>query len=95
VALVSKKHRWLPAVAGQLPIPEPGGAGLARSRVRVAVVGLSVDRGKPASLGYVADLAEFAADPAGFMARLYAVYARGGPPSAVQRLPRQPTDDLG
>ena len=48
VAQVSKEHRWLPVLAGQLPVADPraGGPGAARSGVPLAVVGLSLDRGR-------------------------------------------------
>jgi aminoglycoside phosphotransferase (APT) family kinase protein len=78
---VDKEHRWLPVLAGQLPlrIPEPlakgePGCGFPRP--------WSVYRwidGQTAADGQVADLPQFAADLAGFLAALYRVDPSGGP----------------
>lgn len=82
MALISKEHRWLPVAAGQLPLPIPKPVALGSPAAGFAWP-WSVYRWieeSPASLGYVADLAAFAADPAGFLATLYAIDAWGGPP---------------
>ena len=82
---VSKEHRWLPVLAGQLPLPIPEPVALGR-----AAAGFlwpwSVYRwiqGEPACAGQVADLAAFAADLAGFLAALYGIDAAGGPPHGL------------
>lgn len=79
---VNKEHRWLPVLAGQLPLPIP--EPLARG---VPGCGYpwpwSVCRwleGSPAAAGGVANLGQFAADLAGFLAALYRIDAEGGPP---------------
>jgi len=82
VAQVSKEQRWLPVLAGQLPLPIPEPAALGRPAAGFPWP-LSVYRwieGEPACLGQVADLTAFAADLAGFLAALYAIDASGGPP---------------
>jgi aminoglycoside phosphotransferase (APT) family kinase protein len=85
VAQVEKEHRWLPVLARYLPlrIPEPvamgrPGAGFPRP--------WSIYRwieGDPASVDRIANLTEFAADLAGFLAALYAIDASGGPPAGT------------
>jgi aminoglycoside phosphotransferase (APT) family kinase protein len=82
VAQVEKEHRWLPVLARQLPLPIPEpvargrpGGGFPRP--------WSIYRwieGDHASVDRIANLAEFAADLAGFLAALYAIDASGGPP---------------
>jgi aminoglycoside phosphotransferase (APT) family kinase protein len=82
VAQVSKEHRWLPVLAGQLPLPIPEPVALGRPASGFPWP-WSVYRwieGEPASQGEVADLAVFAVDLAGFLAALYAVDTSGGPP---------------
>src|SRR5262245_59261077 len=81
VAQVEKEHQWLPALAGQLPLPIPQpiakgqpGNGFPRP--------WSIYRwieGGPASTGRIADLSEFAADLAGFLMALSAADATGAP----------------
>jgi aminoglycoside phosphotransferase (APT) family kinase protein len=81
VEQVDKEHRWLPVLASQLPlrIPEPlakgkPGCGFPRP--------WSVYRwidGQTAADGQVADLPQFAADLASFLAALYRVDPSGGP----------------
>jgi aminoglycoside phosphotransferase (APT) family kinase protein len=81
VEQVDKEHRWLPVLAGQLPlrIPEPlakGAPGCGFPRP------WSVYRwidGQTAAAGQIADLSEFAASLAGFLAALYRVDPSGGP----------------
>ncbi len=78
---VDKEHRWLPILASQLPlrIPEPlakgqPGCGFPRP--------WSVYRwidGQTAAIDTVANLLEFAADLADFLAALYRVDPSGGP----------------
>jgi aminoglycoside phosphotransferase (APT) family kinase protein len=81
VEQVDKEHRWLPTLAPQLPLPIPEplakgepGCGFPRP--------WSVYRwidGQTAAAGQVADLCQFAADLAGFLAALYKVDPSGGP----------------
>jgi aminoglycoside phosphotransferase (APT) family kinase protein len=82
VPQVSKEHRWLPVLAGRLPLPIPEPVALGRPAAGFPRP-WSVYRwieGEPACLGRVADLAAFAADLAGFLAALYGIDADGGPP---------------
>jgi aminoglycoside phosphotransferase (APT) family kinase protein len=82
VEQVDKEHRWLPVLARQLPLPIPEplakgepGCGFPRP--------WSVYRwidGQTAETGQIADLCEFAADLADFLAALYKVDPAGGPP---------------
>jgi aminoglycoside phosphotransferase (APT) family kinase protein len=79
---VSKEHRWLPVLAGQLPraIPVPLGQGAPGYGYPWP---WSVYRwldGEPAAVDRVADLGQFAADLAGFLAALYRIDPFGGPP---------------
>jgi aminoglycoside phosphotransferase (APT) family kinase protein len=81
-AQVAKEHRWLPVLSGQLPLPVPEPVALGRPAAGFPWP-WSVYRwieGEPASLGQVTDLADFAADLAGFLTALYAIDASGGPP---------------
>jgi aminoglycoside phosphotransferase (APT) family kinase protein len=81
VEQVDKEHRWLPLLARQLPLPIPEplakgepGCGFPRP--------WSVYRwidGQTAERGQIADLCEFAADLASFLAALYKVDPSGGP----------------
>lgn len=81
VEQVDKEHRWLPVLAPQLPLPVPQplvkgrpGCGFPRP--------WSVYRwidGQPAETGTVANLSQFAADLAGFLAALCNVDPTGGP----------------
>jgi aminoglycoside phosphotransferase (APT) family kinase protein len=85
VAQVSKEHRWLPVLAGRLPLPIPEPVALGRPAAWFPWP-WSVYRwieGEPACLGQVADLAAFAADLAGFLAALYGINASGGPPPGL------------
>jgi aminoglycoside phosphotransferase (APT) family kinase protein len=79
---VQKEQRWLPALAGQLPLPVP-------ELLAAGVPGCgfpwpwSVYRwidGIPVTEQTVPDLPRFAADLAGFLAALYRVDPAGGPP---------------
>lgn len=81
VPQVSKEHRWLPELARHLPlpIPEPLAQGIPGCGYPWP---WSVYRwldGEPAATGHVADLEQFAADLADFLAALYKIDARGGP----------------
>jgi aminoglycoside phosphotransferase (APT) family kinase protein len=85
VPQVSKEHRWLPVLAGRLPLPGPEPVALGRPAAGFPWP-WSVYRwieGEPACLGRVADLTAFAADLAGFLAALYAIDAGGGPPPGL------------
>ena len=81
VAQVEKEHRWLPRLAGELPLPIPHP--LARG---VPGAGYpfpwSVYRwldGEPASAGTVPDLVLFATDLGAFLTALYRIDPDGGP----------------
>ena len=85
VAQISKEHRWLPVLAGHLPLPIPEPVAVGRPAAGFPWP-WSVYRwieGEPACAGQVLGLATFAADLAGFLAALYAIDARGGPPPGV------------
>jgi aminoglycoside phosphotransferase (APT) family kinase protein len=81
VEQIDKEQRWLPVLARQLPLPIPEplakgkpGCGFPRP--------WSVYRwidGQTAEAGQIADLCEFAAGLAGFLAALYGVDPSGGP----------------
>ena len=79
---VRKEQRWLPVLAGQLPLPVPEllsagepGCGFPRPWSVYRWIG-----GAPVSGQTVADLPKFAADLAGFLAALYRIDPAGGPP---------------
>jgi aminoglycoside phosphotransferase (APT) family kinase protein len=82
VAQVSKEHRWLPVLAGQLPllIPEPVALGRPAAGFPRPWSVYRWIEGEPACLGQVVDLAAFAGDLAEFLAALHAIEASGGPP---------------
>ncbi len=82
VPAVHKEQRWLPVLAGQLPLPVP-------EPLAVGVPGCgfpwpwSVYRwidGTPVTEQTVPDLVQFAADLAGFLSVLYTIDPAGGPP---------------
>lgn len=79
---VDKEHRWLPVLARQLPLPIP--EPLARGRPGCGYPWpWSVYRwqpGEPAGQASLPDLPRFAADLAGFLARLHQIDPAGGPP---------------
>ncbi len=81
VEQVDKEHRWLPVLASQLPLPIPrplakGEPGCGFPRPWSVYQWID---GQTAAAGTVANLPEFAADLAGFLAALYAVDPSGGP----------------
>ena len=79
---VGKEHRWLPELAGRLPlpIPEPLAMGApAREFPRQWSVYRWLD-GDHATAGRVTDPGQFAADLADFLAALYQIDPAGGPP---------------
>ena len=79
---VDKEHRWLPILAGRLPlpIPEPLAKGApARGFPRQWSVYRWLD-GDRATPGRVTDPGQFAADLAGFLTALYQIDSAGGPP---------------
>lgn len=83
VPQVSKEHRWLPSLAPQLPlpVPEPLAQGVpGRGYPWPWSVYRWLD-GEPAETAGVADLEKLAADLAGFLAALYRIDPRGGPPA--------------
>jgi aminoglycoside phosphotransferase (APT) family kinase protein len=78
---VGKEHRWLPALAAQLPLPVPvplakgePGAGYPYSWSIYQWLA-----GEPASADRIADPVRFAVDLAGFLAALRSIDAAGGP----------------
>jgi aminoglycoside phosphotransferase (APT) family kinase protein len=85
VPQVSKEHRWLPVLAGQLPllIPEPVALGRPAAGFPWPWSVYRWIEGEPACLGQVADLAAFAADLAGFLTALHGIGAGGGPPPGL------------
>lgn len=88
VAQVEKEHRWLPILGRQLPLPIPtpvakGAPGCGFPRPWSVYGWLA---GAHATTKRVADLSQFAADLAGFLAALYAVDPRGGPPPVSRAL---------
>ncbi|HEV2070939.1 MAG TPA: aminoglycoside phosphotransferase family protein [Acidimicrobiales bacterium] len=82
-AQVDKEQRWLPVLAGQLPlaIPEPVALGHPN---RWFPWPWSIYRwleGEPATVGRISDLKVFAAELARFLGTLYRIDAGGGPPA--------------
>ena len=82
VPAVAKEHRWLPVLAGQLPlpIPEPLAAGEPGCGYPWPWSVYRWIAGTPVSEETVPDLPRFAADLAGFLAALYRIDPAGGPP---------------
>lgn len=81
VEQVEKEHRWLPVLARQLPLPVPEPLGKGEPGCgfpRPWSVYRWID-GQTAESGRVADLPQFAADLADFLAALYKVDPSGGP----------------
>lgn len=77
----AKEHRWLPVLARQLPLPIPEQLAIGEPGCGYPLP-WSVCRwidGQTAEAGQIADLREFAADLAGFLAALYKVDPSGGP----------------
>lgn len=81
VAQVEKEHRWLPRLAGHLPlpIPRPLARGVPGSGYPFPWSVYRWLSGEPASAGSVQDLVRFAADLAAFLAALYRIDPEGGP----------------
>jgi aminoglycoside phosphotransferase (APT) family kinase protein len=81
VEQVDKEHRWLPVLAGQLPlpIPEPLARGVPGNGFpRPWSVYRWID-GDPATAEGIADMPRFAADLADFLVALYQIDPAGGP----------------
>jgi aminoglycoside phosphotransferase (APT) family kinase protein len=81
VEQVDKEHRWLPVLAGQLPlpIPEPLARGVPGNGFpRPWSVYRWID-GDPATAEGIADMPGFAADLADFLVALYQIDPAGGP----------------
>ena len=81
VEQVDKEHRWLPVLAGQLPlpIPEPLARGVPGNGFpRPWSVYRWID-GDPATAEAIADMPGFAADLADFLVALYQIDPAGGP----------------
>ncbi len=78
---VDKEHQWLPRLARQLPlrIPEPLAEGAPGCGYPWPWSVYRWLEGEPAATAAVADLTQFAADLAQFLAALYEVDARDGP----------------
>jgi aminoglycoside phosphotransferase (APT) family kinase protein len=85
VAQIEKEHRWLPVLARRLPlpIPEPVAKGRPDDWFPRPWSIYRWIEGDPASTVRIADLTAFAADLAGFLAALYAIDGRGGPPAGA------------
>lgn len=82
---VDKEHRWLPALAPQLPLPIPAPLGRGVPAEGYPF-GWSVYRwipGAPASVGGIDDLTGFAVALAGFLTALQRVAPAGGPPAGA------------
>src|SRR5262249_28096057 len=94
-AAVDKEHRWLPVLAGQLPLPIPRPLGKGRPGCGFPSP-WSIYQwlpGEHASFERIGDLRQFAVDlagflralyrvsPAGFLRALYRVSPAGGPPA--------------
>jgi aminoglycoside phosphotransferase (APT) family kinase protein len=82
-AAVEKEHRWLPALAPNLPLPIPQPVAIGRPGGGYPWP-WSINRwlpGEPASVGRIADLTRFATDLADFLTALYAIDAADGPPA--------------
>jgi aminoglycoside phosphotransferase (APT) family kinase protein len=107
VAQIDKEHRWLPVLAGQLPLPIPspvakGEPGPAFPRPWSVYRWLP---GEPALVDRIGDLVEFAGALAGFLSALYRAdpsgpppgphsFSRGGPVSVWDEQVRQAIDAL-
>lgn len=82
VGQIDKEHRWLPALAAQVPLPIPEPVALGQPN-DVYPWPWSIYRwldGEPANVGRIADPIAFADDLAGFLATLYSIDASDGPP---------------
>lgn len=90
VAQIAKEHRWLPVLARHLPlpIPEPVAMGEPSDEFPRPWSIYRWIEGEPAGQGRIADLPGFASDLAAFLAALYAVDARGGPPAGAHSAAR-------
>ncbi len=78
---VEKEQRWLPILAGQLPLPIPQPIALGAPGCRYPWP-WSVNRwidGAPVTAEAIADLPQFAADLADFLSALYRIDPTGGP----------------
>jgi aminoglycoside phosphotransferase (APT) family kinase protein len=82
VPAVQKEQRWLPVLAGQLPlpVPEPLAAGVPGGGFPWPWSVYRWIEGAPVTEHTVPDLPQFAADLAGFLAALYRIDPAGGPP---------------
>jgi aminoglycoside phosphotransferase (APT) family kinase protein len=78
---VDKEHRWLPVLAGQLPlpIPEPLAKGVPGCGYPWPWSVYRWLAGQPADSERVTDRERFATDLAGFLAALYRIDPAGGP----------------
>ena len=81
-AQVDKEHRWLPFLAGRLPlpIPEPVARGVPGCGYPWPWSVYRWLEGEPATAERVGNLSRFAAELADFLAALYRVDPSGGPP---------------
>jgi Phosphotransferase enzyme family len=82
VPALQKEQRWLPTLAGQLPlpIPDPLAAGVPGCGFPWPWSIYRWTDGAPVTEQTVPDLPQLAADLAGFLAALYRVDPAGGPP---------------
>ena len=78
---VGKEHRWLPVLAGHLPlsIPQPRAKGAPGFGYPWPWSVYGWLDGRPAAAGQLASLSQFAADLAAFLAALYRIDPAGGP----------------
>lgn len=90
VEQVAKEHRWLPALARQLPLPIPAPIALGEQDETYPWP-WSVYRwieGEPASTARIDNLNDFATTLAGFLRALYAIDAREGPTAGAHNFYR-------
>lgn len=87
---VAKEHRWLPFLAGRLPvaIPEPAGLGSPSAEFPRPWSVYRWIPGETASADRVPDPVSFASGLAGFLTALHRADATGGPPAGAHNFYR-------
>jgi aminoglycoside phosphotransferase (APT) family kinase protein len=90
VPQIDKEHRWLPVLAGQvpLPVPRPIAKGTPGCGFPAAWSIYGWLPGEPAAIVGVKDHESLAADLGGFLAALHAVDTHGGPPPGAHSFNR-------
>lgn len=81
VAQIAREHRWLPVLAGELPLPIPEPLAMGTPTIACPWP-WSIHRwieGEPASTARIADMPGFARDLAGFLRALQRIDATSGP----------------